>query len=288
MKRILVPTDFSECANQATEVAAKIARETGARIYLMHIINMPSYDSNSGIGNSHDVAEGLFYMKLAKKKFGELLEMPMMAEVNVVELIQYNSVYESISVQAKENEIDLVVMGSHGVSGSQEFFVGSNTERVVRTCELPVLTIKKKHENFSIKDIVFASNFYEESLSVFEHIRKFAEIFKSRIHLLKVITPQHFETTHFSIKLMEGFAAATKIEDYTINIYNDERIEDGIHHFSEDIGAELIAMETHGRSGIQHLLWGSITEGVANHATIPVLSVRIPKHMESNRIIFPD
>ena len=193
MKRILVPTDFSDCADRATEVAAQIARATDSRLYLMHIINMPSYESNAGIGQSPDMAEGIFFMKLAQKKFKELLAKPFLEKVNVVELIQYNSVYESISAQAKENEIDLVVMGSHGVSGSKEFFVGSNTERVIRSCDAPVLTIKNKHENFVPRDIVFASNFFEESYSVFEHVKLFAEVFESKVHLLKVVTPQHFE-----------------------------------------------------------------------------------------------
>ena len=87
---------------------------------------------------------------------------------------------------------------------------------------------------------------------------------------------------------MDDFARVMNLENFSLNVYNDEKIENGIHNFSHEINADLIAMETHGRSGIKHLIWGSITEGVANHADMPVLSVKIPKDKESNKAIFPD
>jgi nucleotide-binding universal stress UspA family protein len=108
MKRILVPTDFSECANMATELAASIARKNDARLFLMHIIQIPSYESNTSIETYQDVAEGLFLMKIVKQKFKDLLDQPYLKDVNVVELIQFDSVYESVSKQAKEHEIDLI------------------------------------------------------------------------------------------------------------------------------------------------------------------------------------
>jgi nucleotide-binding universal stress UspA family protein len=216
-------------------------------------------------------------------------QQPFLQDLDVEVIVKYNSVYESVSEMAKEKNVDMIVMGSHGVSGAEEYFIGSNAERVIRTSEIPVLTIKSRHENFKVKDMVFASNFFEESYGVFASIVEFAKVFDSRIHLLKVVTPNHFETTRYSLKLMEDFIEATKLEvDHTINIFNDDKIENGIHHFAEEVDADLIAMETHGRSGIKHMLWGSITEGVANHAKLPVLSVRIPKEAENTKVIFPD
>lgn len=289
MKRILVPTDFSECAERAAHVGADLAKKTGAKLYLMHIINMPTYESNTSIESWHNVSEGIFIMKLVKKKFGELMSKEFLQGIEVEDCVAFNTVYEAISDKAKELEIDLLVMGSHGMSGgTNEYLVGSNTERVVRSSEIPVLTIKKAHEKFTIRDIVFASNFYEESYTVFEQIARFAALFDAHIHLLKVVTQSHFETTRYSLKLMDDFVKAVNFEGkHSLNVYNDDKIENGIHHFAEEIDADMIAMETHGRTGIKHMLWGSITESVANHATMPVLSVKIPKE-ENTKILFPD
>lgn len=288
MKRILVPTDFSECAGHALEVAATIARKEGARLYIMHIIQIPSYESNTSIESYQDIAEGLFLMKLVKQKFSELLAQPYLKDVNVLELIQFDSVYESISRQAKEHEIDLIVMGSHGASGAREFIIGSNTEKIIRTSEVPVLTIKSQYHDFSPKNIVFASNFYGESSWNFDAIRKFSRLFGSTIHLLKVNTPNNFETTPFSERLIEDFVKETGLVHYESAIFNDEKVEDGIHHYCERVGADLIAMETHGRTGLAHFIAGSITEGVANHSKLPVLSVKIRKSKPADNVIFPD
>jgi len=288
MLNILVPTDFSDCANNATEAAASIAKRTGAKLYIMHIINMPTYESNTTIETVHNVPEALFIMKHVRKKFAALMSLPMFEGIDLEEIIEFNTVYEAISEHASKVSADLIIMGTHGASGREEFLVGSNTERVIRTAEVPVLTIKNRHQNFDVKDIVFASNFFEESYGIFENIKSFARAFNARIHLLKVVTPSHFETTRYSIKLMESFVKATNLDvDHSINIYNDSKIENGIHHFTEEISADMIAMETHGRTGIQHMLWGSITESVANHSKIPILSMKIPKEVESE-VIFPD
>lgn len=288
MKRILVPTDFSECADMATELAASIAKKNDARLFIMHIIQIPTYETNTSIESYEDVAEGLFLMKLVKQKFAELLKKPYLEGVNVIELVQFDSVYESISKQAKEQDIDMIVMGSHGATGARELVIGSNAERIIRTSPIPVLTVKKRHKDFAPKDIVFASNFYGEAVDNFHGVLQFAKMFGSKIHLLKVNTPNQFETTPYSEQLIHDFIEQTKLENYEYAIFNDETVEDGIHHYCAKIDADLIAMETHGRTGIAHLLAGSVTEGVANHTELPVFSIRIKKDKEKDGVIFPD
>lgn len=288
MRKILVPTDFSECADYATEVAANIARKVNARLIIMHIINIPSYESNMTIQDSKDTAEGLFMLKLVKKRFKELLEKPFLKDVNVIELIEFDNVYESIAKQAKEQGAGMIVMGSRGSSGAEEVFIGSNTERVIRRAEVPVLTVKERVENFEMKDIVFASNFYGESYGIFTKIMELATIYDSRIHLLKVVTPGNFETTRYSLRLIDDFVEKTGLKNYDYHIYNDEKVENGIYHFCEEAKPDVIAMETHGWTGLKHFLLGSITEGVANHSALPVLSIKIPEGEEETGVLFPD
>ena len=75
-------------------------------------------------------------------EFEKLIKQEFFTDVNVVEVVQWENVFETITVKAKEHDIDLIVMGSHGASGVKEFFVGSNTEKIVRTAHCPVLTSK--------------------------------------------------------------------------------------------------------------------------------------------------
>lgn len=273
MKRILVPTDFSEHANYATEVAAQIAKKHDAELYLLHIVDIETY---GGTGESvQDIPEGLFLLKLAQKRFDELLKQPYLKGVKIVDAIQFETTYKNITDQAKKHNIDLIVMGTHGVSGWKEVFVGSNTEKVVRIAECPVLSVKQRHENFCMDDVVFASNFKEEAYEAFPHFKELFGMFKSRIHLLCVSSPGHFNSTVEAEQDMQEFANRFELENYTINLYNERDIEAGVMHFSEAIMADIIAVSTHGRSGISTILNASVANSLVNHAKRPVLSVRV-------------
>jgi K+-sensing histidine kinase KdpD len=145
----------------------------------------------------------------------------------------------------------------------------------VRTSDVPVLVIKKKHESFNINTIVFASDFKEESKSSYKKAIEFAEQFNAKIHLLLVNTPNKFITTKLANERIYNFVSSTNFSNYTINIYNDVTVEKGIMNFSESINADIIAMSTHGRQGISHFFNGSISEDLVNHAKRPVITFKI-------------
>ncbi len=278
MKKILVPTDFSECAEHAAEVAANIAKRTGARLYMLHILDIPVYDRNDSFQSYADAAEGIFWMKLVRKRFGELFAKPFMKGVNAVEVIQYDGVYDTIASQAKEHEMDLIVMGSHGDSGAHELFIGSNTEKVVRLAECPVLTVKNRHENFDLKNIIFASNFYGEAKDNFTKLFRFIKLFDAHVHLVKVITPDHFESTEQTNRLIQDFRDEWKLPNCSVHVINETTVNAGISFAAELAEADAIAMETHGRTGLSRFFYGSQTESVVNHAEVPVLSVKIEEY----------
>jgi nucleotide-binding universal stress UspA family protein len=287
MKRILVPTDFSEYAYYAAEVAASIAKKTGARVFLLHAIDMPSYSRNDSFSEVPDTMEGIFLLKRAKQEFEKLINQPFFEGVEVAEVMQWENVYDTITEKAKEFEIDLIVMGSRGSSGAQEFLVGSNTEKIIRTAYCPVLTIKERITDFNPKNVVFASNFYEESIASFRKLKEFAELFNAKIHLVKVITPANFEGTHYTRTLMSDFAANAGLKDAEFHIYNDLMVEKGIHAMADELDADLLLIETHGRTGLAHFFRQSIAEDVANHSSRSVLSQRIEVVKEVRGAIFP-
>ncbi|MFB6258910.1 MAG: universal stress protein [Flavobacteriales bacterium] len=275
MERILVPTDFSEASENAAGFAADLARRTGADLYLLHVMEVPTHSTNYTFEEYQEVPEGIALMKAAKERFQQFKDKPIFKDVNVIEAVQFERTYENIVQQAKNHEIDLIVMGSHGATGMREMFVGSNTERVVRMAHCPVLTVKQKLAPDQINDMVFASDFNSEIYGNFPRIKKLAELFDARIHLLKVVTPNQFEASSKSHREMQALAEEFQLKDHTANVYNDEYVEAGILHFADSIDADLISLSTHGRRGLVHLINGSLAEDVANHAERPVLSIRI-------------
>ena len=274
MKRILVPTDFSEQAENALKVAAQMAKKNGSEIYVLNSLELPTHLASSG--STGAMPESLFFIKLAEKHFEELLKKPYLQGLLIHEaIIGHGEVYNDVSEVVNEKDIDLIIMGSHGINGFMEMFIGSNTEKVVRTSKTPVLVIKNEHEEFKTDNFVYATDFSEECKAPYKEAQKFAEGTNSHLNLLYVNTPSGFKTTQEINERIKEFVKGFNEENYTVHIYNDTSIEKGILNFANETNANLIGMGTHGRKGISHFFNGSVSEDLVNHANMPVMTFKI-------------
>lgn len=274
MKKILVPTDFSEPAEYALKVAAQLAKKNDSQIHMLHMVELPMHQIIA-TSNFSELPEAVFFMKIAHKKFEEALDKDYLDELDIFENIKFNETPVGVSNYCAENDIDLIIMGSNGTSGIKEMFIGSNTEKVVRTSKIPVLVIKNEHDNFEIKDFVFASDFKKDSKETYNQAVNFAKAWGSKLHLLLVNTAGNFISTQDGENVMNEFIKDTHYKKRSFNIYNDVSVEKGVLNFSETIGADLIGISTHGRQGIAHFFNGSISEDLVNHAKRPVITFKI-------------
>jgi len=276
MKRILVPIDFSKEAECAAKVAARIAKKTGSEIYLLHMLELPVNTIDPAeMSSIRSEPQIIYFMKLAHQKFDAFKKLPFFKGIKVIESVQFHHAFAGIINESEKNNIDLIVMGSQGASGLQEMFIGSNTEKVVRRSKVPVLVVKKGKDKFEINDIIFASDFNKECKKTFQNIINFAKIFDAKIHLLYVNTIHNFNTTKAIESKIEKFIKDFDLGEYTRRIYNDISIEKGILSYGRDIDADLIALNTHGRSGLSQLFNGSIGQELTNHALRPVITFKI-------------
>jgi len=274
MKRILVPTDFSQHAEDALKVAAQIAKKDNSEIIILHMLELP-HQMNDAILGGKSIPETMLFMKKANEMLDEIASRSYLDGIPVTEIAKIDRPIHGISQVSKDYEIDLIVMGSHGSSGIQELLIGSNTEKVVRNSEIPVLVIKKEILNFNAANIVFASDFTSETKKPFEKLLAFTRFFESKIHLVTICTPNSFKPTHVIENTMNEFVSEFNLTNYSTYIYNDTNIEKGIINFSNSINADIIGMCTHGRTGFAHFFNGSISEGLVNHAIKPVITFKI-------------
>lgn len=274
MKKILVPTDFSEQADYALGVASKLARRYNSEIYLLHMIEMP-LDLVDALHENSEIPEAIFFMKLARQKFEKVMEREELQGLTIHDKLQNNRTFEGIIDSAHDFNADLIVMGSHGTNAFKDLFVGSNTEKVVRTSDIPVLVIKNEHTSFEINNMVFATDFSDEYKKTYADAISFALDVNAKIHLLYVNTPNNFKTTERINQLMNDFVKDYNFNNYTFNIYNDMNIEEGILNFSKIHNMDLIGMSTHGKRGISHFFNGSLSEDLVNHAKRPVITFKI-------------
>jgi len=274
MKRILVPTDFSKHAEYALRVAAQIAKENNSEIILLHMLELP-HQAGDAIGSGHKIPEIMFFKNAAIENLESLMDADYLEGINVSEIVQFDKAFEGILAISKKNNIDFVVMGSHGASGFHEMFIGSNTEKVVRLSEVPVLVIKGKTDEFKSANFVFASDFSDEIKKPFKKVLEFATAFNSHMNLVMINTPNSFKSTIVAEEIMQNFIKEYNCTDYSLHIYNDVNVEKGIINFANSIDADLVGMCTHGRTGFAHFFNGSISEDIVNHAVRPIITFKI-------------
>lgn len=274
MKKILIPTDFSKYADEAIEVGAQIAKKNNCEIILLHMLELPG-QMNDAIKGEVSIPEIMLFKRKAEETLKNIKNRPYLSDIKVTEVVRLDTAYHGINTYIKQNDVDLIVMGSHGASGLNEILVGSNTEKVARQSETPVLVIKNKIENFKIENIVFASDFAKDIKKPFEKVLEFTKLFDAKLNLLMVCTPNTFKSTSASRKIVNDFIADFDMPNYAFETYNESNIEKGIINYANEKNADLIAFCTHGRTGLNLFFTGSISEDLVNHARKPVLTFKI-------------
>ena len=282
MKKIMVPTDFSKTSITALEVAFDIAKKAGAEIHLLHVAEEAVPDSSrvTGEWQKENWEDRLFTFKLlerAKKQLEKLVQDPRFNAVKIVGELRLGNPFHGITTIIAERKVDLVVMGTRGVTNLETMVIGTNTERIVRHTKCPILTVHKKPASTDFKNIVYATSMSKEEEVFSRIIKRTQQLYNSTIHLVRINTPGDFQRDKVVKDYMSKFAKLLQLKNFTINVYNDINEEEGILYFADSIDADLIAMATHGRTGFAHVLAGSIAEDVVSKAKRPVLTFVI-KH----------
>lgn len=277
MKNILVPVDFSQPSENALRVAAKLAKKNNAKIITLHVVEL----AESLFGTEQfnvDNEEIIFFMKLAKQKFEEFLNKDFLKGLEVEHDIEVGSTTFAINEVVEKNNIDLIVMGSQGVSGLEEVMIGSNTEKVVRHSEIPVLVVKNDIKDFDFKKVLFATNFDLKNVGAYNKAKEFADSFGAQMKLVYINLPGNQFYSSSEIKdHMRKFLNEVEVplNNENVKIYNDYSIQEGVLNASRFEKFDLIAMPTHGRKGLSHFFNGSIGEDVVNHSDLPVITFKI-------------
>ena len=151
MQKILVPTDFSDCAGRALRAAGQLAQVWNASLHVLHASDsatatwLQKQEGNDNVQDKiHAVAQSI---------------QAIYPDMKVHMHVQDGNLTDTVKEYVASHMIDIVVIGSHGISGKSEFFIGSNTQKVVRSLHVPVLVIKNELQSTDFKKVVFASSF---------------------------------------------------------------------------------------------------------------------------------
>jgi nucleotide-binding universal stress UspA family protein len=272
MKRILVPTDFSDCADNAVNMAIQLAKSSTAEIDFIHTLYTPVEWVKLPLESELQYPDIKSSIAVAKSELNKLVKKAEHAGINAGSLLVFDSGREEIEKHANPAKYDLVVMGSHGAKGAKEI-IGSNAQKVLRYSKVPVFVVKGNKTE--MKKLVFASDFSAESHESFKKVLEFATLSQSEIHLLYVNVPYMFKETEQIDKLLNAFVAKYPNNKFRVATYNALSEERGIRMYANLVNADVIAMATHGKSTFTQWFTPSIAETVANHSNISVLAIHV-------------
>lgn len=268
MKHILIPTDFSETANNAVQYALELSLLTGAACTLVHAYEMP-YDFASQMENRIVAIE-----KNARKKLQEYVEQ-------LKQDARYQSIRFHLFVEegtpagvvedlSEEAEADLVVIGLNKHSGWENFLSGNTGAEVVERSRVPVLAVPAGMAYTKPREIVYAAAYREEDVENLEELSVFARLFDARLRVIHIAEKNTAEEKHrfrgFSEEVKDTLSYPHVVQE--LHIADD--VEEGIQKAAGTEGA-IISMAHYHKPFFKDLFSKSHTEEMAKEARVPLL-----------------
>lgn len=272
-----MPIDFSETSINALKEALTLAGLLNAEVFLLHVMEYVKTEiSFSSEAQQIPTSNSDFSISILKKM--EELKGRIGKEFNIVPevFITDGDIEKQINIFSEKENIDLIVMGTHGVSGYKEFFLGSNAQRVVIFSKVPVLTLQSRVTNYEFKNILIPidnSTFSREKVDITLII---AKLFGAKIHLIGLTNSEEIEEINkFKIKLeaIENSITSCKLPYQSLIVRGDNLAEAAIHYANEN-NCDLITINSGHESNIGGIILGAFVQHIVNHATIPVLSFK--------------
>lgn len=286
--RLLHPTDFSECSEGALPVAVLLAEAHEAELHALHALVLHAADET-------DVDR--LWERLAEEARAELRAIGEGRELRVSPAVARGiSAAPVILDYASEQDVDLIVMGTHGRRGVRRWLAGSVAEEVVRLAPCPVLTVQAEpgpSEAGAVpgfQEMVVPVDFSSHSRLAVAHARELAETLDARVSLVHVVEqavyPDFYLPVHSSgLDLAElRETAAERLRELADEAVGAERtgaveVRVGrtvpeIIDFVEARGADLVVIASHGLQGLERVLLGSVAERVVRSAPCSVFTVK--------------
>lgn len=260
-------------------MAAEMAVLSKSELHLIYVVEVPIMHDSMLMPTLSFEEETINELREnAGKQFEKIKEGLNTLPQRVITEILYGSPAVVVNDYLRENKIDLVVMGTKGASGIKELLIGSTAEKVVRGAICPVIILRKAVSIKTIRNIVVPNAFDPEQDHLILELKQLQQMLKATLHIVWINTPANFMPDSITLVKLKEFAHRYQLTNYTLNVYNDLDEKSGVINFARYKEADMIAMGTHGRKGISHLLAGSIAEDVVNHVDIPIWTAHMDGH----------
>lgn len=277
INRILIPVDFSETGLLALKHGAFMARLFKADLYLLFVVEIIDFPFNLNtpvLITAHD------YNAIEKSATDKLesiaADLKREGVINVISIVTRGRVISGIKEAAETNKIDIIVMGTHGAKGFDEYFIGSNAHKTVTISPCPVITIQKHATSMGFKNIVMPIDNSLHSRQKVNMVIDIAAKYGSEVHILGLINSnEDIDEKKFAIKIdsVEDVLKKAGIS-YLRKIVKGQNLAVTAMEYSKEVNADLIVIMTEHESDLTGMFLGPFSKQIINHSSIPVMSIR--------------
>lgn len=280
MKTIIIPTDFSENASVAVNLALRINQETACRFVFVNI-SQPEIPVTL-TGKQHSDAIEAFIVNKEKelKEYTTKLGVVTLPKREIVYVVRTSPlVSESLCEVAKQHKADLIIMGTTGSSGMKKVFFGSNASNTIQNSEIPVMAVPNTYQGTPIEYIALATDLVNPEKKI-EKVMELARIFDASLQLVHVYPnyPEMVKLDTFNnqkfIEDLKEKLNYNRLELHFQHTDTENDVHGGLKEFARVYKPDMIVMFTHKRSFWDKIFDGSRTEEVVYTTNIPLLAIK--------------
>lgn len=280
MKKILVPTDFSGCANNAVDFAVQSAKILPAEIVLLHAFEVQGNLYTDYMGVNREFNQSL--MEDAGQKLEQVKKSIEEAEEVAVSTIIYKgTVKDAVMETTIAVNADLIVMGTLGASGFKEKFLGSKTASIIGSVNIPVMAIPYEYEWKKPETFLLATNHFEKEPAILDCVFELADLYMAKVQVA-VFTDEDDDK---AATYMEHIRKTPQYEKLLKQQYNEETLsakhlyglefEETLQKHIEEKGIDILVMITYQK---KESIWKRIfnpskTKKMSYHINIPLLAI---------------
>ena len=276
MKKIIIPTDFSDNAYHAFAYAASLFKDEPCTFYLMHTFTPSIYQTEYVLHSPGQIGLGDFYQTDSDERLADMKERAEAQFKNPEHKIfthsAFNVLVDEILDMVEKEEADLIIMGTQGATGAKEIFLGTHTVHVIRKAKCPVIAVPSEFEYKVPKEILFPTDFevaYSERH--FAALFNIADLYNSRIEVLHISTG--IELTE---KQKENKAKLETLIGERNTRYHDvpsQEIIEGINQFQKTQEVQMLAMIQNKHTFLERLFIEPVIKKIGFHVTIPFMVI---------------
>lgn len=275
---ILVPTDFSQVADNALDHAINVAKMFGNNLCIMHIFEDSLIGSVWGQKNSY--RDGMVGQMLQEKLDRIVADITKEHGIKAKAVIKSGKIYTTITEFAEDeaNDIESIIMGTNGASGFKSL-VGSNASRVMSHAVVPVVVVKEKQYGNGYNNIVMPIDLTLESKQKVSWAIHLAKKYDSVIHVISIEESDEFlkNRTTANLKQIESVLEKNGVK-FTTKILGDKNypgnFADDTLQYADEINADLIMIMTQQEKEIAEYIMGTYAQKIVNnHSSVPVMCI---------------